>query len=65
MADLTCADCKFYQNLGEGRAGECRRYPPVRRFDELTQRTISQFPSTEPNDWCGEFSSKTAEHEFY
>ena len=66
MPDAKCADCKFYQDLGEGKLGECRRYPPVRRMDESAQSTRSQFPSTKPKAWCGEFlPGRSGGHAFY
>lgn len=50
----TCNDCRFWkapQSTEQGLKGECRRFPP----------DSGGFGITEPDDWCGEFSSRTDE----
>jgi len=42
----TCASCRFYRT--KGRAGECRRFPPVPGFGDFL------FPITLETSWCGE-----------
>lgn len=45
MVDLNCKSCKFFNNIGA--LGQCRRYPV--------------FQNRHFNEWCGEFTSASAE----
>ncbi len=56
-ATKACTDCRHYQQTS-AEIGECRRHAPqtvVFQVDAKTQFE-SRFPSTKPNDWCGDFS---------
>lgn len=46
----TCAGCFFYRT--KGRAGECRRFPPVPGFGDFL------FPITHETSWCGEHQAR-------
>ncbi len=48
-----CHKCQFWQGDIEINWGECHRYPP--QFWSEFESSGSAFPSTKPNDWCGEF----------
>lgn len=47
---LTCASCRFYRT--KGKAGECRRFPPVPGFGDFL------FPITHETMWCGEHQAR-------
>lgn len=54
---MTCSTCRYWKadNVlglsvsGAQKFGECRRYPPAPKW-----------PSTEMEDWCGEFEARPA-----
>ena len=46
--DSCCADCRYWQPIGDN--GEChRRAPAPHPFTDL------DWPITAPDDWCGDF----------
>jgi len=46
----SCENCRYYF------FGFCRRYPPTVLIDPSSEEdeTVSQWPTVEPEDWCGE-----------
>jgi hypothetical protein len=46
-----CRDCKFYFHA----ADECRAHPPT-----IFNTEESFWPEVEPNDFCGEWQSKSS-----
>lgn len=70
-----CANCKYWRGNtpadgSKSDAGECRRHAPrptmefpdgritLERRDEASRLVI--WATTEPSDWCGEFSAMPA-----
>jgi hypothetical protein len=46
-----CEDCRFWERSQFGPGGTCHRYPPTR------SGAIVTWPSTDADDWCGEFGA--------
>lgn len=48
-----CGECRYWHQ--DGKAGDCRRHPPVVIYDyrDFTKDTV--FPETFGTEWCGEF----------
>lgn len=66
-----CERCAFCDDYGENQ-GQCRRYPPHRAVDELSDEDVLgtedyewQFPIVDYRgpDWCGEFRKAEYEEE--
>ena len=65
---MKCEDCKFWEERTGTSEGYCHRNAPICYFyrwkdvehnmldDALT--SAAAWPSTELDDWCGEFQSK-------
>jgi len=49
-----CPDCAYWLEEPEEGFGECRRYAPRPALNDVT-KTIPYWPTTETDDWCGEF----------
>jgi hypothetical protein len=66
----SCGNCLFWlvDCTGNGRRGECRRYPPAvilidssmdDDFDHtFNHSTDTEFPTTLDSTWCGEWKQK-------
>lgn len=52
----TCEACRFWDILGNGTCGECRRLSPKRARGGWDGR----WPETGANDWCGEGAPREA-----
>ena len=52
-----CRDCTFIATDQNVRRFQCRRFPPAKYKDE-GNRLQTDFPSVDPNDWCGEFQRR-------
>lgn len=53
-----CKDCRYWLGDGaEGAEGDCRRYPPAK----YGIMSATCFPTTLPEEWCGEFRPKETE----
>ena len=53
MKPNTCADCFWYESIGDS-AGECHRYPPIN--DGNNETTIDEGPTVHCDRLvCGEF----------
>lgn len=54
-----CGLCRFWKTLRHGLEGKCRRFPPIVIAGVSTLESIPEsrefYPSTKPNDWCGEY----------
>ena len=61
VSDRTCRRCRFWNNGKSEHVGLCRRLPPTIVHEPGTTRLDGFWPATEPQDWCGEFESKTGE----
>ena len=53
VTSATCDNCRFFF------FGFCRRYPPTVFYNPLpeeegTEETLSEWPTVEADDWCGE-----------
>lgn len=61
----TCSACRFWKQNEGKEHGECRRYPPQStervgtEAGEVSSTTYSDWPLTDADEWCGEFSVKT------
>jgi hypothetical protein len=59
---MICKKCGYFKTKqGNGKKGECHRYPPVEGV--RTDKGVKQFPTwpdVKPTQWCGEFRPKTA-----
>lgn len=57
----SCSSCLYFRKRihdGEYVQDECRRFPPaVMAYADANGDTfpMTSYPSTEPDDWCGEF----------
>jgi len=51
----SCQSCKFWK--GDFSKRDCRRFPPVVvvRVCDGYSSVSTEFPTTPPNDWCGEY----------
>ena len=70
----TCETCRYWRRYSdEAPKGVCRRYPPHviaevdtlsandrigRSEPEVTSHTVSEWPETPANEWCGEHESE-------
>jgi hypothetical protein len=56
----TCGHCRhaWFVDGEDSVAWFCRRYPPVVTYDIEEQTQCSTFPSTAPENTCGEFSPR-------
>lgn len=60
----SCAGCDFWLRKNEGRAGECRRFPPqvIYPIDKpdpgYRPRPEHYFPVSLEHHWCGEFEER-------
>lgn len=52
MSAPSCKDCRFFVQP------HCRRFPPTRIAFLKNGTALSDFPTTLPTAWCGEFKSK-------
>jgi len=54
---MVCKNCRnFKTKQGNGKKGECHRYPPTEGV--RTGTGINEYPSwpdVKPTQWCGEF----------
>ncbi len=60
----TCSECRWWESselepTEERGTGECRRFPPVPLREDL--EVEGYWPTTEPDDYCGEYAAKEKE----
>ena len=50
-----CSNCLFWieSHPPDGSKGTCRHYPPIGRLES----GITDFPTTDPADYCGEYQA--------
>ncbi len=62
---ITCETCRHYAPL-DPTQGTCRESPPIvqiimtqtTRVSPPSPQTISAWPSTQPDNWCGRYAVK-------
>lgn len=61
MNDRICAHCKHWKEETEShdteRWGTCHRLPPVMVVPSEEVGPVSNFPTSDPTDYCGEFAA--------
>lgn len=56
MLGKTCDNCCFY------RYGDCRRYPPVKKYlDYAGEKWAWGWPQVNKENWCGEHRKSVEE----
>lgn len=50
-----CQTCRFWK-----LRGDCRRYPPT-LVHTFSAQTLTRFPTTGADHWCGEWSAQAIE----
>lgn len=55
---MTCQSCKYVEETNEYGPWYCRRYAPLAVKQNVTPN--ADWPSVQPNDWCGEYCPKPA-----
>ena len=59
-----CSDCKFWgggifrDEAGAITISPCHRFPPIPIIAPWADEVVSEMPSTEGSDWCGEFKDR-------
>lgn len=63
MAEIkqACGNCRFWEKDEDSETGQghCRRYPPVVQPMEGVTYPNSEWPHTNTEEWCGEWSMGT------
>lgn len=53
---MKCEDCLYAMKTNDGKALQCRRYPPA--WIPTAIGTVVRFVETQADVWCGEFKPK-------
>ena len=57
--DCICANCKWFNDLNNGKTGKCTRYPPTPHpMGEDGRSAVSMWPDVQLKQSCGEWSPK-------
>ena len=60
----TCGQCVYWvveRTADPPTAGHCHRYPPGIYVNAKTGTVVQKFPTTDRNQWCGEWSRDDTE----
>lgn len=63
MSTRSCRECQFWDggaNPDEADEGLCRRTPP-QLGPVVELKAFAVWPTTDPDDWCGEFKANHAQ----
>ena len=61
MNGWSCENCRMWQGLYEkSKTGTCRRHAPRPTFDSLVTDSEVLWPTTERDDYCGEFEGRVS-----
>lgn len=59
----TCSECRWWTRIPKHVRGECRVHAPVVLLmkTETTPNTVTAWPATRQDEFCGEFASRETE----